>query len=38
MKEMLEKARNCTGEISNLSTDKKNKALTCSTDPGDDAR
>ncbi len=27
MKEMLEKARNCTGEISNLSTDKKNKAL-----------
>ena len=24
---MLEKARNCTGEISNLSTDKKNKAL-----------
>ena len=27
MKEMLEKARNCTGEISNLSTDKKNEAL-----------
>ena len=27
MKEMLEKAKACTGEISNLSTDKKNKAL-----------
>ena len=27
MKEMLEKAKTCTGEISNLSTDKKNKAL-----------
>ena len=27
MKEMLEKARACTGEISNLSTDKKNEAL-----------
>ena len=27
MKEMLEKAKACTGEISNLYTDKKNEAL-----------